>query len=29
VALVRGEELIAVARAADGWLRPSVVLGTP
>lgn len=29
VALVRGGELIAVARAADGWLRPSVVLGTP
>jgi len=29
VALVRGEELIAVARAAGGWLRPSVVLGTP
>ena len=29
VALVRGEELIAVARAEDGWLKPSVVLGTP
>lgn len=29
VALVRGDELVAVARAADGWLRPSVVLGTP
>jgi tRNA pseudouridine55 synthase len=29
VALVWGEELVAVARATDGWLRPSVVLGTP
>ena len=29
VALVRGDELIAVARAVDGWLKPSVVLGTP
>lgn len=29
VALVQGDELVAVARAADGWLRPSVVLGTP
>ena len=29
VALVKGDELIAVARASDGWLRPSVVLGTP
>ena len=29
VALVRGGELIAVARSADGWLRPSVVLETP
>jgi tRNA pseudouridine55 synthase len=28
VALVAGDELVAVARAAgDGWLRPSVVLG--
>lgn len=29
VALVRGDELIAIGRAADGWIRPSVVLGTP
>ncbi len=29
VALLRGEELVAVARADDGWLRPSVVLGVP
>ena len=29
VALVHGEELLAVARAEGGWLRPSVVLGTP
>jgi tRNA pseudouridine55 synthase len=29
VALVQGDELVAVARAADGWLRPSVVLATP
>jgi len=29
VALLRGEELVAVARAEDGWLRPSVVLGSP
>jgi len=29
VALVKGDELIAVARATDGWLRPSVVLGAP
>ena len=29
VALVKGDELIAVARATDGWLRPSVVLGVP
>jgi tRNA pseudouridine55 synthase len=29
VALVQGDELVAVARAEDGWLRPSVVLGTP
>ncbi|MEO6056758.1 MAG: tRNA pseudouridine(55) synthase TruB [Gemmatimonadales bacterium] len=28
VALVHGEELVAVARAEDGWLRPSVVLGS-
>jgi tRNA pseudouridine55 synthase len=29
VALVAGDELVAVARAAgDGWLRPSVVLGS-
>ncbi|MEO7985622.1 MAG: tRNA pseudouridine(55) synthase TruB [Gemmatimonadales bacterium] len=29
VALMRGNELIAVGHAADGWIRPSVVLGTP
>jgi tRNA pseudouridine55 synthase len=29
VALTYGGELVAVARAGDGWLRPSVVLGTP
>jgi tRNA pseudouridine55 synthase len=29
VALVHGGELVAVARAEDGWLRPSVVLGIP
>jgi tRNA pseudouridine55 synthase len=29
VALVHGGELVAVARAEAGWLRPSVVLGTP
>ncbi len=29
VTLVHEGELVAVARAADGWLRPSVVLGTP
>jgi tRNA pseudouridine55 synthase len=29
VALVHEGELVAVARAADGWFRPSVVLGTP
>jgi tRNA pseudouridine55 synthase len=29
VALVHEGELVAVARAGDGWLRPSVVLGTP
>lgn len=29
VALVSGDELVAVARAGDGWLRPSVVLETP
>jgi tRNA pseudouridine55 synthase len=29
VALTFGGELVAVARAGDGWLRPSVVLGTP
>ncbi len=28
VALTYAGELVAVARAADGWLRPSVVLGT-
>ena len=28
VALVHGDELVAVARATDGWLRPSVVLGS-
>ena len=26
--LVAGDELVAVARAGDGWLRPSVVLGS-
>jgi tRNA pseudouridine55 synthase len=29
VALVHEGELVAVARAGDGWFRPSVVLGTP
>jgi tRNA pseudouridine55 synthase len=29
VALLEGGELIAVARADDGWLRPTVVLQTP
>ncbi len=29
VALMRGDELIAVARADNGWLKPSVVLGMP
>jgi tRNA pseudouridine55 synthase len=29
VALMQGGELVAVARVEDGWLRPSVVLGTP
>jgi tRNA pseudouridine55 synthase len=29
VALLHEGEVVAVARAADGWLRPSVVLGTP
>ncbi len=29
VALLHGGELVAVARAEAGWLRPSVVLGTP
>jgi hypothetical protein len=29
VALTFAGELVAVARAGDGWLRPSVVLGTP
>ena len=29
VALTFGGELVAIARAGDGWLRPSVVLGTP
>ena len=29
VALMHGDDLVAVARAADGWLRPSVVLGEP
>jgi tRNA pseudouridine55 synthase len=28
VALMHAGELVAVARAEDGWLRPSVVLGT-
>jgi tRNA pseudouridine55 synthase len=29
VALVHEGELVAVARAGEGWFRPSVVLGTP
>ncbi len=29
VALMHEGELVAVARAGDGWFRPSVVLGTP
>jgi tRNA pseudouridine55 synthase len=29
VALTYAGELVAVARAGDGWLRPSVVLGAP
>jgi tRNA pseudouridine55 synthase len=29
VALLEGAELVAVARAEDGWLRPMVVLGAP
>lgn len=29
VALLHAGELVAVARAGDGWLRPAVVLGTP
>ena len=29
IALVHGEELVAVARVEDGWLRPSVVLEAP
>jgi len=29
VALVHAGELVAVARAEDGWLRPAVVLGAP
>jgi tRNA pseudouridine55 synthase len=29
VALMHEGELVAVAHAGDGWLRPSVVLGTP
>ena len=29
VALLHGGELVAVARGEAGWLRPSVVLGTP
>jgi tRNA pseudouridine55 synthase len=29
VALLAGGELIAVARAGDGWLRPAVVIGAP
>lgn len=29
VALLHAGRLVAVARADDGWLRPSVVLGTP
>jgi hypothetical protein len=29
VALIGGGELVAVARAEDGWLRPTVVLESP
>jgi tRNA pseudouridine55 synthase len=29
VALLEGTELVAVARAEDGWLRPTVVLSPP
>jgi tRNA pseudouridine55 synthase len=29
VALVAGGELVAVATPADGWLKPTVVIGTP
>ena len=29
VALMAGDELVAVARTEDGWLHPAVVLGTP
>jgi tRNA pseudouridine55 synthase len=29
VALLHEGEVVAVARAGDGWLRPAVVLGTP
>jgi tRNA pseudouridine55 synthase len=29
VALVRGDEFVAIARVEEGWLRPSVVLGLP
>jgi tRNA pseudouridine55 synthase len=29
VALMHGEDLVAVARAEDGWLRPAVVLAAP
>ena len=29
VALLEGSELVAVARAEDGWLRPTVVLSSP
>jgi tRNA pseudouridine55 synthase len=29
VALLHGGELVAVARAADGWLQPAVVLAVP
>lgn len=29
VALLHGGELVAVARAAEGWLRPAVVLAVP
>ena len=28
VALVDGSELLAIAEAGDGWLRPTVVLGS-